>query len=175
MDFVKAVQKGLPEISMIAEDLGFLTQEVLDLRDNSGWPGMKILEFAFDSREPSEYLPHTYPNNSVCYTGTHDNVTMKQWFDEALPEDIAYAKAYLGLNEEEGFIRGMIRGGMSSVSRLFVAQMQDYLELGKEARMNFPGTLSTDNWTWRAQEGFDSPELAKDIYRITNLYDRVKK
>ena len=126
-------------------------------------------------RSPSEYLPHTYPQNSVCYTGTHDNVTLKQWFDEAVPEDIAYAKAYLGLNQEEGYLRGMIRGGMSSVSRLFVAQMQDYLELGGEARMNFPGTLSMANWTWRAEEGFDSPELAAQIRRMTKLYDRLKR
>ena len=175
MDFINAIKKALPDLDFIAEDLGYVTPEVRQLQLSSGYPGMKVMEFAFDSREEANYLPHLYPVESVCYTGTHDNVTMKQWFDEALPEDIAYAKAYLGLNEEEGFIRGMIRGGMSSVSRLFVAQMQDYLELGKEARMNFPGTLSTDNWTWRAEEGFDSPELAADIYRITKLYDRVKK
>ena len=175
MDFISAIQKALPDLDFIAEDLGYVTAEVRQLQLDSGYPGMKVIEFAFDSREEANYLPHLYPVESVCYTGTHDNVTMKQWFDEALPDDIAYAKAYLGLNEEEGFIRGMIRGGMSSVSRLFVAQMQDYLELGKEARMNFPGTLSTDNWTWRAVEGFDSPELAKEIYRITSLYDRVKK
>ncbi|MBQ7001856.1 MAG: 4-alpha-glucanotransferase [Oscillospiraceae bacterium] len=175
MDFIGAIQKALPELDFIAEDLGYVTQEVRQLQLSSGYPGMKVIEFAFDSREESDYLPHLYPVDSVCYTGTHDNVTLKQWFDEAIPEDIAYAKAYLGLNEEEGYIRGMIRGGMGSVSRLFVAQMQDYLELGKEARMNFPGTLSTANWTWRAEQGFDSPELAKDIYRITKLYDRVKK
>ena len=174
MDFINAIKKALPDLDFIAEDLGYVTPEVRQLQLSSGYPGMKVIEFAFDSREEANYLPHLYPVESVCYTSTHDNVTMKQWFDEALPGDIAYAKSYLGLNEEEGFIRGMIRGGMSSVSRLFVAQMQDYLELGKEARMNFPGTLSTDNWTWRAEEGFASAELAADIYRITNLYDRVK-
>lgn len=174
MDFINAIKKALPDLDFIAEGLGYVTPEVRQLQLSSGYSGMKVIEFAFDSREEANYLPHLYPVESVCYTGTHDNVTMKQWFDEALPEDIAYAKSYLGLNEEEGFIRGMIRGGMSSVSRLFVAQMQDYLELGKEARMNFPGTLSTDNWTWRAEEGFASAELAADIYRITNLYDRVK-
>ena len=134
---------------------------------------MKIIEFAFDSREAGNYLPHLYPVDSVCYTGTHDNVTLKQWFDEALPEDVAVAKAYLGLNQEEGYIRGMIRAAQSSVSRLCVVQMQDYLELGKEGRMNCPGTLSSSNWTWRAEPGFDSVELAADILRITRLYGRT--
>ena len=112
--------------------------------------------------------------DSICYTGTHDNVTLKQWFDEASKEDVAYAKAYLGLNKEEGYIWGMIRGAMSSVSRLCVVQMQDYLELGKPARMNFPGTLSSANWTWRAKKGFDSDALAKRIYKLTKLYGRAK-
>ncbi|MBO5958710.1 MAG: 4-alpha-glucanotransferase, partial [Lentisphaeria bacterium] len=83
MEFINAVKQGLPALSMIAEDLGFLTQEVLDLRDDSGFPGMKVLGFAFDSREPSEYLPHTYIANTVCYTGTHDNMTTRQWFETA--------------------------------------------------------------------------------------------
>ena len=174
-DFIYAIQKALPNLDFIAEDLGYMTPEVRQLQLDSGYPGMKVLEFAFDSREDSDYLPHLYPEDSVCYTGTHDNVTLKQWFDEASPEDVAYAKAYLGLNEEEGFIWGMIRGAMGSVSRLCVVQMQDYLELGKRARMNFPGTLSTDNWTWRAEEGFDSEDLAEKILKVTKLYGRIKK
>ena len=85
------------------------------------------------------------------------------------------AKAYLGLNEEEGYIWGMIRGAMGSVSRICVVQMQDYLELGKPSRMNFPGTLSMDNWTWRALPGFDSEALAERILKVTKLYGRTKK
>ena len=175
MDFISAIQKALPNLDFIAEDLGYVTPEVRQLQLDSGYPGMKVIEFAFDSREESDYLPHLYPVDSVCYTGTHDNVTLKQWFDEASREDVALAKAYLGLNEEEGYIWGMIRGAMSSVSRLCVVQMQDYLELGKDARMNFPGTLSTANWTWRAQEGFDDEKLAKRICRMTKIYGRMKK
>ena len=174
LDFIRAIQKALPKLDFIAEDLGFVTPEVRQLQLDSGYPGMKVLEFAFDSREDSDYLPHLYPVESVCYTGTHDNVTLQQWFDEAAPEDVAYAKAYLGLNQEEGYIWGMIRGAMSSVSRLCVVQMQDYLELGKPARMNFPGTLSSANWTWRAEEGFDSEALAKRIFTLTKLYGRTK-
>ena len=173
-DFIYAIQKALPDLDFIAEDLGYMTPEVRQLQLDSGYPGMKVLEFAFDSREESDYLPHLYPEDSVCYTGTHDNVTLKQWFDEATAEDVAYAKTYLGLNQEEGYVWGMIRGAMGSVSRLCVVQMQDYLELGKPARMNFPGTLSMDNWTWRAEEGFDSEALAKKIYKITKLYGRTK-
>ena len=174
MDFINAVKKNLPELEFIAEDLGYVTKEVRQLQLDSGYPGMKVIEFAFDSREESDYLPHLYPVDSVCYTGTHDNVTLQQWFDEASPEDVAYAKAYLGLNEEEGYVWGMIRAGMSSVSRICVVQMQDYLELGKEARMNFPGTLSMDNWTWRAEEGFDSDALAEKIRYLTKIYGRAK-
>lgn len=173
-DFIRTVKKELPEMAFIAEDLGFLTQEVRHLQRSSGYPGMKVLQFAFDSREESDYLPHLYPVDSVCYTGTHDNVPLRQWLEEASREDVDYARAYLGLNREEGYIQGMIRGAMSSVSRLCVVQMQDYLELGKEARMNFPGTLSPDNWTWRAEEGFDTPQLAKRIRAITRLYGREK-
>jgi len=175
LPFIRAIQQALPELSFIAEDLGYMTKEVRQLQLDSGYPGMKVIEFAFDSREDSDYLPHLYPEDSVCYTGTHDNVTLKQWFDEATPEDIAYAKAYLGLNREEGYVWGMIRGAMGSVSRVCVVQMQDYLELGKEARMNFPGTLSMDNWTWRAEAGFDSEALAAKILKITKLYGRIKK
>lgn len=172
-DFIRVIQQALPKLDFIAEDLGFVTQGVRELLDFSGYPGMKVIQFAFDSREDSDYLPHLYPVESVCYSGTHDNVTLKQWFADASPEDIAFAKAYLGLNEEEGYVWGMLRGCMGSVSRLFVAQMQDFLELGKDARMNLPGTLSIRNWTWRAADGFDSPALAEKIREMTRLYGRL--
>ena len=173
MAFIEAVKKGLPELSMIAEDLGYLTQEVLDLRDNSGFPGMKVLEFAFDSREPSEYLPHTYTRNSVVYTGTHDNMTMRQWFETAAPEAVAYASEYMGLTEKEGLVLGTIRNAMVSVSDMCIIQMPDWLNLGGEARMNFPGTLSDANWTWRASSDMINGELAKKIFAMTKLYGRL--
>ena len=173
MAFIQAVKNGLPELDMIAEDLGFLTQEVLDLRDNSGFPGMKVLEFAFDSREPSEYLPHTYTRNSVVYTGTHDNMTMRQWFETADPEAKAYAVEYMGLTEAEGLVRGTVRNAMASVSDMCIIQMPDWLNLGGEARMNFPGTLSDANWTWRAEDTMINKTLAKEIYNMTKLYGRL--
>ena len=173
MDFMNAIRKRLPELPLIAEDLGFLTKEVLDLRDASGYPGMKVLEFAFDSREPSDYLPHNYKENSVCYTGTHDNMTMRQWFDTASPDAVQYATEYMNLSRTEGLVWGTIRTAMSSVSDLCIVQLQDYLDLGAEARMNFPGTLTSDNWSWRMKEGSLTSELTEKIYRLTGLYDRL--
>ena len=173
MDLINTVRANLPYTSFIAEDLGYVTEEVRNMQIASGYPGMKVMEFAFDSREEGNYLPHLDPVESVCYTGTHDNVTLRQWFDEALPADVAEAKAYLGLNQEEGFVWGMIRGAMSSISDLCVVQMQDYLELDGHSRMNHPGTLSDRNWTWRASEGFDSEELAQRIYKMTLRYGRM--
>lgn len=174
MDFVNAVKNALPDLELIAEDLGFLTQEVLDLRDESGWPGMKVLEFAFDSREPSDYLPHTYTRNTVVYTGTHDNMTMRQWFDTAPPEAVEYAAQYMNLGEAEGLVWGTIRTAFSSVSDLCIIQMPDLLDLGAEARMNFPGTLSDCNWTWRAKDGIINETLAKRILKLTKLYGRFQ-
>ncbi len=175
MDFVGAIRDALPDLEIIAEDLGFVTPEVKQLLSDSGYPGMKVLEFAFDSREASaaDYLPHCYPVNSVCYSGTHDNLTLGQWFEEADPADVTLAVDYLGLNEPEGYIWGVIRGAMGSVSRLCVIQMQDYLELGGEARMNHPGTLTSANWTWRARPGFATAELAERIYQMTKRYGRL--
>lgn len=173
MDFISAVQKALPGLDFIAEDLGYVTPEVRALQEQSGYPGMKVMQFAFDSREEGDYRPHTYPENSVCYSGTHDNPPAAQWLQEAAAEDVAAAKDYLGLNEEEGYVKGLVRGCMESVSRLCVIQMQDYLELGVGTRMNFPGTLSADNWTWRADPGFATAQLAEHIRSLTEKYGRV--
>ncbi len=172
MNFINAVKEALPKLQIIAEDLGFLTQEVLQLRDESGFPGMKVLEFAFDSREPSDYLPHKYIQNSVCYTGTHDNMTMRQWLETAPEEAVAYATEYMRLNEEEGLVWGVIRTAFGSVSDLCIIQMQDYLDLGGQARMNFPGTTQ-NNWVWRMTQGSCTDALAQKIYDLAQLYARV--
>ena len=171
MDLIGVLTAKFPNIQFIAEDLGYLTPEVRQLLKESGLPGMKVLQFAFDSREPSNYLPHTYSPNCVCYAGTHDNSTLVGWKNEAAPDDIATAREYLGLNEEEGFHWGILRGGQSSVADLFVAQMQDYLGLGSEARMNTPGILG-GNWQWRMLPGQITETLTKRIARMTSLYGR---
>ncbi len=174
MDFIRAVQNALPCLDFIAEDLGYMTPEVRQLQEASGYPSMKVMQFAFDSREAGDYLPHSYPVNSVCYSGTHDNPTLVQWFSDASAQDVATARAYLGLNASEGDIWGMIRGCMASVSDTCIIQMQDYLELGAEARMNAPGTLTNRNWTWRAEPGYINPELARKIRELSARYGRTK-
>ena len=142
------------------------------MRDDSGYPGMKVLQFAFDSREPSDYLPHTYTANSVCYTGTHDNMTTRQWLETGTPAMQEYATEYMHLTAEEGMVWGVIRTAMSSVSDTCVVPLQDYLNLGGEARMNFPGTTNS-NWTWRAKDGMITNELAEKIHHLTALYARL--
>ena len=171
MDFIGVLKRAYPQVEFIAEDLGFLTPEVKQLLADSEFPGMKVLEFAFDPREPSDYLPHTYPRNCVCYAGTHDNATLAGWQAEVDAETLAYAREYLGIGESDGLIAAILRAGMASVADLFVAQMQDWLELGDESRMNTPG-LASGNWRWRADKTQLSAQLAKKIGRLTKLYCR---
>lgn len=175
MDLIGRVKEYLPEIRFIAEDLGFVTPEVQKLLKDSGFPGMKVLQFAFDAVTPSSYLPHCHIPNCICYTGTHDNATVQQWLDEANEADLAFARDYLALNEAEGYGWGVIRGGMGTVANLFMAQMQDYLGLGASARMNVPGTVSPDNWSWRAKPGVFTPALSKRIAEMTVRYGRAVK
>ena len=174
MDLVGVLKERFPRLQFIAEDLGYLTPEVKRLLHDSGFPGMKVLEFAFDSREPGDYLPHTYTPHCVCYAGTHDNTPLVAWRQEADPGDVALAVRYLGLNDREGFHWGMLRGGLSSAADLFLAQMQDYLGLGAEARMNTPGVLG-GNWQWRLLPGQLTPELAKVMAEAAVLYGRGRQ
>lgn len=171
MDLVGRLTAWFNNMQFIAEDLGYITPELHALLEESKLPGMKVLEFAFDHREPSDYLPHNYPRNCICYAGTHDNNTLLGWLTEISEEDLDYAAAYLGLNPEEGYAWGVLRGGMSSVAELFVAQIQDYLGLGSEARINTPGTAE-GNWRWRLLPGELTPELAKKIAAMTRRYGR---
>ena len=171
MALVGVLTNWFRDLDFIAEDLGYPTPEVTQLLADSRLPGMKVLEFAFDSRDTSSYLPHSYGENCICYTGTHDNAPLALWRTEADKADIAFAVQYLGLNDREGFNRGIIRGGMSSVAKLFVAQMQDWLDLGAGHRMNIPGT-SRGNWEWRMLPGEASKKLAGQIREMTRIYGR---
>lgn len=171
-DFVTAVKTALPSLEIIAEDLGFLTPEVMALREFSGWPGMKVLQFAFDAKGESEYLPHRYDRNCVCYIGTHDNATLVQWIQESSVDELMFAREYLGLNRREGYAMGFLRGGMGSPAELFMAPLTDWLGLGAQARMNEPGRLGGGNWCWRMEKGAATPALAKKIRRMTELYGR---
>ena len=172
MDLVGLLNKKFKNIEFIAEDLGEPSPTVVQLLEDSGWPGMKVLEFAFDSGEANNYQPHTYNKNCICYTGTHDNATVMEWYKSAKKKDRDYAKKYLGISRSEGFNWGMIRGGMSSVAVLFVAQMQDFLGLGKYNRINVPGTKS-GNWQWRLLPDELTKELSEKIKDMSILYGRT--
>ena len=161
-----------PDAEIIAEDLGVLGDDVRTLLRQSGFPGMKVLEFAFDGDEPSDYLPHRYERNCVCYLGTHDNDTALGWLSSAKEETADYASRYFGLNKEEGEVWGLIRGGMSSRADLFIAQMQDYLGLDSSTRMNTPGE-QCGNWSWRMKKGATTPALAKKIFAMAKMYERA--
>lgn len=171
MALVGVLRDWFHNIRFIAEDLGYPSPDVVQLLEDSGFPGMKVLEFAFDARDSSDYLPHTYVKNCVCYAGTHDNETLAGWIQDVDPADLNKAVEYLGLNEEEGYVWGLLRGGMSSVSNLFVTQMQDYLGLDNSARMNTPG-VAEGNWQWRMAADAITPELTEKIAKMTALYDR---
>lgn len=171
MKLFKELEKQLGELSVIAEDLGFLTEEVHELLKESGYPGMKVLQFAFDSRENSDYLPHNYLPHCVVYTGTHDNDTVLGWMKSAPKSDVNFAKKYLRLNSREGYNWGMMKSAWASVGELAIVQMQDILGLDNDARMNTPSTTGC-NWMWRALPGQITPEIAQKIKKNMKLYRR---
>lgn len=171
--FFEAVNRTLGQKDIIAEDLGFLTPEVHQLLRESGYPGMKVLEFAFDSRDGgNDYLPHRYTPHCVVYAGTHDNDTIQGWMASADPEDVRFARDYLRLSVQEGYHWGMMRAAWASPADLAVMQFQDILGLGSEARINIPSTLGI-NWKWRAMPGAWNSELAQRLYRDMEVYQRL--
>ena len=172
MELLNMLQ-SIPGLSLIAEDLGDLDQEVRDFIARSGLPGMKILLYAFDPAGESSYLPHNCPPNSVCYTGTHDTPTFVQWlFGEAAQAERDYAIDYLGLRAEEGYGWGAVRGAWASPSRLAIAPMQGLLGLGADARMNAPGTTGDQNWSWRVRSAALNSDVAGKLRHLTRVYRR---
>ena len=174
MDLFCELEKKLGKLPIIVEDLGFLTPSVHKLLKDSGFPGMKVIQFAFDSREESDYLPHTYTNHCVVYTGTHDNDTVMGWMKTAPKASVKYAKKYLNLTKEEGYNWGMMRAAWSSVADMAIVPMQDILGLGSEARINTPSTLG-NNWKWRATPEQIDAKVAKKLYHYMQMYGRVDK
>ncbi len=174
MDLVGRLTSWFNDVDFLAEDLGFLTPNVEKLLEDSGLPGMKVLSFAFDPDGESAYLPFRYTENSACYTGTHDNEPLMGRLENLSTDELAFAKKYMGICGDAGLpetAAGILRLGMSSVSKLFVSQMQDWLCLGNEARTNTPG-VPDGNWQWRLLPSDLSPELAEKIAEITKLYGR---
>lgn len=167
-----AIKESLGNVEIIAEDLGYLTEELINFREATGYPGMKVLQFAFDTREESDYYPHNYNKNCVVYTGTHDNDTCMGWIDSTgEKEDVNQCKDYLKLTKEEGYNWGFIRGAWSSTASLSITLLQDFIGLGSESRMNMPS--ATGCWKWRVNKEMLTDELAEKIYHITKLYCRL--
>lgn len=165
------IKEELGDLNIIAEDLGYITEEVEDLIEATGFPSMKVLQFAFDWEGDSSYLPHNYNKNCVVYTGTHDNPTIVEFIGEMPQKDWEYARQYLKLDKEEGYHWGFIRAAWSSTAYLAIAPMQDFLGLDKRARMNIPSTTG-GNWTWRMSKTSLTDELAEKIKVLTNIYRR---
>ena len=169
-------REKLGELPIIAEDLGFITEEVVKLIKACGFPGMKVLQFAFSSSGENDYLPHNYDKHSVVYTGTHDNDTTSGWFESAPEHERNKAVDYLNLGENanaETVTEGMLRAAMASVAKLAIFPMQDILSLGSEARFNRPGTLD-DNWTWRTSGTSFSSERAEYLRKLCEIYGRLR-
>jgi 4-alpha-glucanotransferase len=171
IDLFNAIKKELGDLPIIAEDLGHLTEEVINLRNETGFPGMKILGFAFDSNEENDYLPHTYIKNCVVYTGTHDNDTLIGWFEKANESDRNFTREYLNIADHSEINWAILKGAWRSVASIAIAPVQDFLGLGSEARINTPGVAS-GNWQWRLKDGLLTDELAQRIGRITKIYGR---
>ena len=174
MDLFNVLEKKLGKLPIIVEDLGFLTPSVKKLLKDSGFPGMKVIQFAFDSREDSDYLPHNYPQHCVVYTGTHDNDTVMGWMKTAPKDCVRFAKDYLNLTKEEGYNWGMMRAAWSSVADMAIVPMQDLLGLDSKARINIPSTTG-GNWQWRATPEQIDNKLAKKLHKCMQMYARLRE
>ncbi|MFZ2491759.1 MAG: 4-alpha-glucanotransferase [Thermoanaerobaculia bacterium] len=170
-ELFEAVRKELGELPLVAEDLGLITQDVYDLRDELGIPGMKILQFGFTEAD-SVHLPHRIEPHTVVYTGTHDNDTARGWFDSASAAERRIALAYLG--PDPAFSWSMIRAAYTSVAETVIVPVQDILDLGAEARMNTPGA-GKDNWSWRMRPSALTPAHAKRLQFLAEISGRLEK
>ena len=168
--FFSVMKKELPQLSIIAEDLGEITPDVINLRDEFDFPGMKVLQFAFFEDQAHEFLPHNYSENSVVYTGTHDHDTSRAWFDSADEHVKEFARSYLK-SEDDEIVDSFVKAAINSLARLAVIPMQDLLNLDNSARMNKPGTLA-GNWIWRLQSNQMNKKLAEKYRKINNQAKR---
>ena len=173
-ELFETMKKTLGKKDIIAEDLGYLTDSVVKLVKKTGYPGMKVLEFAFDSNEDNDYLPHNFEKNCVVYTGTHDNDTAKGWYENLNSKDKKYAREYLNVKSAKDIEKALIRLALASTADTAIIPMQDYLGLGSEGRINIPSTLG-GNWCWRMKKSELDPGLAEEIRRLTELYGRGRR
>ena len=174
IELFNAIKQAFGEhAEIIAEDLGFVTDSVKQLLADSGYPGMKIIEFAFDSREAGDYIPYNYTKNCVVYTGTHDNDTLQGWYKAISEEDREFAIEYLDNKATpiEEIHWDFIRLALSTVADTCVIAAQDYLGLGSEARINTPSSIGK-NWVWRVKKGVFTKELSQKILKLSKIYGR---
>ena len=169
-DLFNAIRTELGQLPIIAEDLGFVTPDVEKLRDTFNFPGMKIIQFGFDSTEGSPYIPHLFPINCVAYTGTHDNDTIVGWYEKAKSQDKDYVKEYLNTDAKD-IAWDLIRLTLASTAIMVVIPLQDILSLGSEARMNIPG-IACGNWQWRYKKDQLNGDVKQKLTRLTGIYKR---
>lgn len=170
-ELFRLAEEKLGKLNIIAEDLGFITPEVREMLDMCGYPGMKVLQFGFSDGE-NEHLPHNFnTTNCFAYTGTHDNETLNGWVDTLDKKSLKFTKKYLNVKKKSDIPMAVIRCAWASVAEVAVAQMQDFLDSPKDARMNTPSTLGC-NWQFRAKQSDFTDELAKKIRKLNKLYNR---
>ena len=171
LKLLKALDESIGEAKIIAEDLGVLVSEVGEVLQKSGYPGMKVLEFAFDGKRENPYLPHNYPKNCVVYGGTHDNDTLEGYYDMLSKENLAYAMAYCQVKRKKKLTDAIIRIGYASVANTVIFQMQDILKKNNNARMNYPSTIGT-NWRWRMKSKEFTTKKQQRLAKLANIYGR---
>lgn len=172
MDFIRAIRAQVPDCDLIAEDLGEITDGVRHLLAESGLPGMKVLQFAFDPTADSEHLPHYFVRNCVGYTGTHDNNTVQGWLREVSDEELDFIRQYLRLTRREGYHWGVIRALYATTADTVIVPLQDFMGLDSQARMNVPG-VAEGQWNWRADTRRISKRLAVRMRELAALYRRL--
>lgn len=169
----RAVKRSCPNLKVIAEDLGFTTPQVRRLLDKTGFSGMKVLQFAFDSDGANEHLNHNHKRNSVVYTGTHDNPTALEWANTASKGTLRRAAEYMGVKPQARAVaQGLIRLAEASVAEMCIIPVQDWLGLGGEARLNTP-SVPVGNWRWRLKKDEFNEKIQEEMYKITALYGRL--
>lgn len=169
----EALEKHFGALPILVEDLGVLSDAVVQLREKTGFPGMKPLQFAFGEEDGSGYLPHKHIQNSAVYTSTHDSDTLVGWMDQNDIITQERVRNYFALNEEEGYVWGILRGASASVADFCIYQMQDVLGLGNDTRMNMPGSLG-GNWEWRIHNRYDGQGIAKKLRTLAKTYGRIE-
>ncbi len=173
IDFFNKLREALGDIAIVAEDLGELFDSVKQLLEDSGYPGMKVLEFAFGDND-NDFLPHKYTENCVVYTGTHDNDTIEGWLKTAPQHEIDFARQYCQIGEYDNFTWKIIETAYASCANYCIVQMQDVLCLGSEARINIPSTLG-GNWTWRINPDMLTKEISNRLYLLSHRYSRLEE